>query len=313
MRSLITTVFLLFCTAQAHAMGGVNPSCMAPVSGHAEPAPAIAHGFNCARISENFGSADNIDVNQTGNLNYTWRNGSAPAPTFGYGPFLTSGEILFSPGALKLVNTRPVIFPGLFSSWSPNSDGVETGKTFGNGVYFECNMSVDYSGATTADLSISWSACVLSNYNIFTSNPSFCPPGGEIDNIEYIPTGNGTVNLAQGINQFGAGSPCAGSQGTGGGTFSPNAVISGITPDNAAHTWGRLWLTAAQNGGTGLYQEYYDGLHLTTQCVTGNCDTSYTPGGNFSDVEGTQQYMALDTGVGSNFTTTFYWVHAWTR
>ena len=312
MLSVLGFIFSVLSCSLAFAMGGLNPSCAAwPAAG--QPAPAAAQNFNCLRIYDNFRSLSTIDVNNTQTGLYTWRTAT---DAIGNNHMVSTDISLAPGGGVTIRDTPNTLFPGLFSAFSPNNDGVMVGKTFPNGGYFEASMAFDVTKALAACTGSSWPAFVFTLYSGFQLAEA---PFTELDFYEAYPTGDGTINNHFAVDYF---------PGPGIGSFisainSSNAAFPGSPNLNQQHRYGTLWVTKAQNGGTGLIERYFDGVHMDGTGGSTNQDVTYTatggatpgpstPAGIFSDLDGEANNLALYTGCGPSWPNTYASVQAWT-
>ena len=253
LRSAVTAPFIIPARKALALMPlhGGGATCGAP------PAPALAVGYCTQAFYDGFDSINTIDVNNTGGLGFKWWTRSTwpnfPATT------TPSSMISVASSAVTLHNSANVYGIGLSSAfWNGgggyNGFAVDASK----GFYAECRMSYD-PNVSSGSGAVTWPA--------FWAMPVEWSANGtrpyvEHDFFEALP-GDGNpwhVNPAFTTHEWAAGD----SQNN---NARPSFNIN--FNDTAYHTVGERVIPTTANGGTGLIQSYYDGVHRS------ECDRSY--------------------------------------
>lgn len=228
------------------------------------PAPCATWGYNTLTFYDPLNSLSTIDLNNTGKPGFKWYMQ------------VTTG-LLMAPGDIVLngVNNGIIITP-TNGSWisttgffSPPSSAVVGQPLQQRGGYFQCTMafSPNNSGGSTAgpEWPAWWIDVTQREINLNVPE-SLNYPMTEVDVVDYNPNfgpGNGGANAAIWTSNSTS-------------HFNTNDGFQGLPGGfdyTIFHDYGVAFVPTTKNGGTGIFQFYVDGTHLTANDVT------YTIGG----------------------------------
>lgn len=241
--------------------------------------PSAAWNLN-RTFFDDFLSLSTIDVNDTrapGFNFYThnnWPNGSwTPISATPANSIAVSNSIL-------TISNDVSGFGETLNTVADNGSGGYVGTAFALPAYFECSVAYDISHAVGVHNPSSWPAFWTIGTNWMTSNQ---PTSVEIDFLEAIPNGAGTIDCAATIHYWLTGSdnfyPPSGTN---------NAKLGSPTFSNQ-HVYSDLVLTQAVNGGFGYKICFFDGVY------TGN-DIAWKTGSNSNPaIDGTGALAIADT------------------
>ena len=296
--------------AHAFARGGTaNPAGATPPP--PQPTPAITWGYNNLAFFDHFDSLSTIDVNNTLQPGFNWytqslqgvmsfQNGS-PTTYFNENPdsFAIADSVLkFNP-----TNSNP----NGNMIWSAGYTGTPSphfvGKTFtSTGAYFEAKFAFD--PTLTSSNFPSWWAW---NKEIPLNSANNTPYSGarytELDFFEYIggpefTDWDYTSTTAHIKNN------------------NTNIGLPGGINWNQMHTYGCLWVPQSKNGGTGLIQRYFDGVHYPAGDVSFSSSTVGTNQqgssvGWLSGIDVSPLGMTIQLGTGPGWPLFIDYVMVW--
>lgn len=237
------------------------------------PGPAQTWGYKTRTFFDDFTSLSTIDVNNTGGAGFNWyvRNSwpNAGLSGNGWGPFVNgnptpSAAISISGSVLELTQTATNQGPNL-QSCIPNG-GSFIGHAFSNGFYIEWSVAMDSTlNNSSAEWPAMWSA--PTNFLLGASNDIV-----ELDYFELYT--NDTTYMAIEEWTYSGGSLINDSGIT-------NSVVSlglPLTQLLSLNRFGTLWVPMSKNSGTGLFQRFFNGVHLPGSDVTYTATGPATPG-----------------------------------
>lgn len=256
------------------------------------PAAAQAVGFRTQTFFDDFTSGATIDLGLTGNPGFNWylTNAwpNADQPSGGWTPFAgvsIATAANTDPASISVANSIMTKSTGIRNV----NQGIHTaiangstyrGRVFGGGFYCEIKFAMNPC-SSGSDAVGSWPIYWFAPISFLTGNATLFT---ELDGFELFSGGN---TLA--IHDWNTGVNPATSSVNG------NVTWNGGPSDTGFHTYGTLWQTATQGGGTGSVTRYFDGVLQSANTVT------WTPGGQFSGMDGDQFHIILDTGQGVSF------------
>jgi hypothetical protein len=278
LRALLLLAALPFLGAWTHAVN----------CGESPPSWASAVGFTACTDSYNpaIEGLTPIDTGNTGKAGFKWY-------LLGYfgSPSTLSADLSISSGRLEINSTNAgagwttgnqsyrsrIVSMGFLNGSTatfPNSGNDVQGRTIPPGGYYETCMAFDSSSAG-ATSEYGWPASWLPGLTgvmSFTQDVSGTDYG-ELDFFEAETNGTaGTIHPSMTLWDL----ITNGSNGWSQTSFNNNAYLSyfaGLTyTSTTVHCMGTLWMTTAQNAGTGYFQRYVDGVHVTA----GDCSYSST-------------------------------------
>lgn len=287
------------------------------------PALASAVGFNSLTFWDGFDSVKTIDVNNTLQSGYNWYLTNTIIPQDNPDGSQALGTTQ-APSSISVSNSIMSFTPSQPSGgWLTNTGYTGNSGTryvgtpiSATGGYFECLMQFD-PFFITPPLNFSfpnnfwpafWMQDAIQGLHINDQNtaPTRAP---ELDFFEYFgynpltdhySVAMTTHEWTDNINAAGASQPL------------------NLRPTSWAdyHTYGCLWLTQAQNGGTGLIKRYFDGTHIASADLTYSssitspeCNTSCYPG-VFASFD-TSAGFSLQVGSGHNWTMNVDYIGVW--
>lgn len=256
----------------------------------AVPAAAALYGFNNRVFFDDFDSISTVDVNNTLAPGYKWY-------LHGIAPYITTADKISVSNSILTISgsstqgwsaINMVGFSGSSYPYTP------VGTTFpAGGFYVEIKIAADAPGANPG-----WPGAVIWDARLINSqNGGTYPANGlaEIDIFENIGTGTPQLETVDwtwysNATQY---------RQT---NYTPN-VGTGALNDGLFHTIGVLNVPQSKNGGTGLINRYFDGVHQT------NTDVTYFTNSTSPQQNGTPQvgwmsclddttglFVALETG-----------------
>lgn len=278
--------------------------------------PAGAWSFKNKVFGDSFSSLGAVDTGNTGAAGFNWYlgqkwlnstaydhvNGSTATDAWRTCATQDGAQISVGAGGLTLasdtatyVQSGTKTFGNCLCSLHPNGSG----RTFGGGFLKGVRLKADTSLAQTSFSSWPSDWSIDSRFLLGSATEYL-----ELDFIETIPSGAGTVN-----NLFSAHDWTIST-----GNISDNHVDLAATlsnADNQPHYYDTLWLTAAQNDGTnGLLMRFFDGVFIpstdvkySSGAVSVPAALPSNPSGVLSIVESAQ--FALFMGCGPNWPATF--------
>jgi Glycosyl hydrolases family 16 len=295
---ILLLIFLLPNLCEARGGGGTPPTCTA-----ATPAAATAVGYTNLVFCDTFATNQKIDVNNTQFPGYNWYvTDYLP----GQGGTLNPNQI-FNDGTgnyLVLSGSSPF---GIYSATGNGSNTGYVGNAWGGGFYAEIQMKWN---STTGYCTTRWPVFWFRSTDVFSNNVY---PQEEIDVFEFDACGGPQVN----IYDFSATSIGYGNSNNGPSIGSPDFT--------QYHTYGVLWVTAANNGGTGYVSFYFDGTLTNTVQYSQNsppnpstCRNPFggsvtCPNGTFYNFDSRKFFAILNTvnpGT-AQYTAVFKNMHVW--
>ncbi len=278
----------------------------------AQPAPAVAQGYNRLTFWDDFNSLSTIDVNNTLQPGYNWyvqmHAGIYPDDIIDIIP-ASALSISNSVLTINYTGTNQAILTqvGYIGKTGTRQVGTAIAPT---GAYWECRMAFD--PALAAIGSFNWPAFWMWDNQITLNNADFTNWSGrytELDFMEWLPTGpgtgaysytdwdwNGTSNIIANVNNN---------------INVPNPV------DNKFHTYGCLWIPMARNNGTGIIRRYIDGALVSSMNVSYSATTisgSAAPGattGWMSGLDTSQLGFSTMLDAGPNWPVYVDYVQVW--
>lgn len=265
------------------------------------PAPAQAFGFNTRTFFDDFNSLATIDTTNSKSagfnwyVNNAWPNAGSPWNT---AASTQAGDLSVSNSVLTIATDRSGFGQGINTAVSTGGSNY-AGTTFSGGAYFECRFKFNPATALGADTS--WPAFWSSPVEYTAQNTSHFV---ELDFIEAIPSGTGTVNVNSATIDWNAGS-------------NTSTRTSGLMDQDANwHTYGRLWIPASLNGGVGLQQTYIDGVLVASvrYSATGGATPPFSPS-NPNGVVSTadNHHYPIILGAGPSWSVQIDYVAVWQR
>lgn len=246
------------------------------------PVPAIASTWGFNRLAfEYVASTDGLTTIDTTNskeagfkwyVNNAWPN-VPNSSVWSTCPSTQVGDLSISgTDTLVLARDRSTFGQGLNTAAALSGTNY-VGLTFPAGWYFECQYSAAVPTVGAGSWAAIWSESIQFMTGQITSGNRF----NELDFMERL----GTTDQAHLHTWLYNGSY----------NDSQNGGIL-ISADTALHTVGGLWVPTSLNSGTGLWQSYIDGVHVTAQ------DVSYNTSNNY--FIGEAQSYSLILGAGTN-------------
>ena len=259
-----------------------------------EPPVAAAVGYNTLTFFDDFDSISTIDAQNTGNASqYKWFTAN---PGYSQGAVLPASDISVTNSTLALSTDVSGVGYGISTFDSSNKINW-SGTGFANGFYIEINASFDPSLALRANAPDPWPALWMEGYlGIAGRNV-------ELDLFEAIPSGPGTIAPSFFVNDW-----VPNAQGVFHPYYLPYGKSTNATlgnPDySQMNTYGTLWVPAADNGGIGLIERFFNGVLIPSETVT------YTPGvGNYATLD--SDIFGLILGAGKNWPLNVGSVEVW--
>lgn len=287
------------------------------------PAVAAGAGFNTLAFWDGFDSIHTIDVNNTLQPGFNWYLTNTIIPqdnpdgTQAAGTTQAPSSIGISNSVLSFTPSQPS------GGWLTNTGYTGTGgaRYVGTpiaaaGGYFECKMAFDpffTNPGPKFDYPNNfwpafWMQDAIQGLHINDQNTS-PTKAGEVDFFEFFGYNPNTDHYFTGMITHEWTDNINAASGTGHFTLAPDSWTG-------MHTYGCLWLTQTQNGGTGIIKRYFDGAY-----VTGG-DLTYTSAGTspecnqncytgvFSSLD-TSAGFSLQIGSGHNWTMNVDYVGVW--
>jgi hypothetical protein len=255
------------------------------------PSYATSAGFNKITFFEDFRSTGTIDVNNTKAAGFNFYTGTFPFK----GNILTptpQSDYSVSNSLLKVAtNGNPGLGGYQFGSRvylgtsAPRSIGL---PTLAPGGYFEMRMALDAAIVSTGPAW--WLQDLVGTLALADNDGSATGPFGEVDIVEWF---NGT--LTNNVIQWNADHALGTVQ-------NPNQGQTGLAQDSNFHTYGLVWKTVAQGGGTGSFEFYFDGVLKSGTTLTYNTSSPF-----FTHDSG-NYIMFLDTAPGKLFQVDYLFV-----
>lgn len=291
-------------------LSGASAAAAAPFT-PSQPTPANTWGYSTLALWDDFNSTSTIDVNNTLDSGFKW-----------YTRYLQTATIttVIPPTGLSVNGSVLTITPDTTGGWlttkgcigtRPNVTLVgDTLQTQG-GAYYECRMSYNaalkqnpwWPAFFTFDNQLTLSLC-----NSLTFRASGY---AELDAMEAVWNGSGNPILE--MTRWTWYSAASQIRNT---NYTPN-VGTAAGNDGLMHSYGLLHVPQALNGGTGLIQAYFDGVHQAA------CDITYTTAGVspqengstagwMSCLESTPIGTAIQIGSGNAWPINVDYVMVWT-
>lgn len=280
------------------------------------PVPAAMWSYNKLALNDNFCS-QTIDLNDTRVQGFNWYVHNAwpnqawtilanasPTPASS----ITTGGCRLTISTSANSNLDYSLATCGYSSGTGSASVV--GHSYGPGIYMQ--MTAAFNGAlanTTPGIGpVIWTSSVEFLQGTLTGDFT------ELDGaLQAAGTGAGTFKMLTSIHDWNIGL----SQNNA--NTNDDATTHMATPgDLHLHTYGTLWVPATFNGGTGLIQYYYDGVHITSSDVSYSATGPASPGavpsnpnGTFSSLDGTHLCILLGPGIAWPIYVTN--VQVWTR
>lgn len=276
------------------------------------PQIALAAGFTKLAFFDAMSSTATVDVNNTlAGSSCNSIPGTACVPTFNW--YMASGawqntgstfhgtylsppnSVSVSGGAMSVSppdNAHSAAPSGYTITTAAAKGGGYVGTTFSGGLFARCLLAYDPAFHTTPPYATFWGIDILSLMSI-----SGTPRENETDVMEGSgASGEPRVNVIDWVGSSGGSPPESGNDAL----FVYSQVVAG-----AYHTYDWLWLTQAQNGGTGVFKYYRDGVLGGT--VTYSSAGTSTPGPNvgtnfagvYSAIESNLMPLSLGGAAGS--------------
>lgn len=228
----------------------------------AQPAPAIAQGYNTLTFWDDFNSLSTIDVNNTLRPGFNWYVQSLVLGTYPTNTKLIFPSTCFSVGGSVLTYTPNTPLGGsvtggnIFSAgWTGTGDGFVGNTIAPTGWYAECRMAYDPTisqpGHTWFPAFWMWDKGIMYSSSINTFNGERFT---ELDIYEAIPTGTPNVPNQKYVDWDWSSLSAV--------VSNTNSSLGVPVLDKKFHTYGVLWVPQARNGGTGLIKRYVDGVHI---------------------------------------------------
>lgn len=267
------------------------------------PAPAQLWSFANRTFFDDFASISTIDTANTKAagfnwyVNNAWPNAGSPWTT---ATATQAGDISVSNSVLTLATDRSTFGETLNTAVSAVNANSYLGTVFTGGAYFETRFKFNPATALLADAS--WPAFWSTAVEYMAQNAAHF---GEMDFIEAVPTGTGTVSMNSATLDWTSGSNNHSSNTTG-----------LVAADANWHTYGRLWVPASLNSGTGLLKTYIDGVLVATvqYSATGGASPAFSPSnpnGVASIID--SQHFPIILGAGPSWSVQIDYVAVWQR
>ena len=292
--SSIASLGLFGCTVAAiNASGASVPSTYAVGSAFNTSDPS-SYGYQLT-FDDEFNSTSTFDTSDTGGAGYNWYF----KEPFGY-PDVATGSVGVTNGELTLSGLTNQ-GDGIQSAYATSSTDY-VGTTFSGGWYIEARVKFNGDGVHTVNGFPAFWAYPIENYEAWQGNPSH-PIGPfhtvEDDFFEFEPASTNPTPPCSLFSTFGDHSP--------GGVVSNSnntVCLPGINFDNVYHTYGQLWVPAA-NGQMGYVVNYFDGV------PSGSYVTYMDPPGStpYSYME--QLHYSIILTTGSDAASTYDYVRVW--
>lgn len=275
-----------------------------------QPSPAATWGFGNLSFFDDFASSSTIDVNNTLAPGFNW-----------YARYLQTNSIttVIPSSGIQVSGSVLTLTPPSTGGWlttmgcsgnRPNVSLVGTPQQTSGGAYYQCRMAFDSSLKNNP-----WWPAFFSFDNqltlALTNNLAFRANGyAELDFMEAIWIGFGNPNIQMADWTWYSASAQTRN------TNNVPTISVPTTIDGLFHDYGLLHVPQALNGGTGLIQRFFDGVHKT------ECDVTYTSGGIspqengsivgwMSCLENTPIGTALQIGSGNGWTIHVDSVQVW--
>ena len=266
---------------------------------HKAPKPAVQHGFNTNTFFDDFTSLSTIDINNTLNPGYKW-----------YVTLFNS--LVGGPSNLSISNSILTFTPNSSGLWISTTGhyGTPATKTVGTAIaqtggYFECKMAFSPTNSGRSTSGPYWPAWWIDSIereNNLSSGSTSGYPLPELDCYEYEP-GWGSLGT---VHQWNNNS--SGPQNTN------NALSLGSPTYTNFNRYGFLWLPQARNGGTGLFEWYFNGIPVSTVTHSSSTTSPECPTGGtgvFSSAETNGTGLQLMIGSGAGWPIQVDYVTAW--
>lgn len=251
------------------------PTLLLPHESPPIPLAAAEAGYVSRTFFDDFSSIATVDIDETGNTGYKWYKqqffGADLVPA---GDISVANSVLTLNGSVNHTNTARC---RLFTQGYLGGTRTTQGSTFAEGAYFEARFSYDPSLATPYPRP-GWPAFWAHDRGLLLAQTNLTAyHGAEIDFWEAYPSENGTTSNLMTVHDW---TVTNGTFGTSI-TNSNNNVGGNLgSPDfTQLNTYGCLWIPASKNGGTGLLQRYFNGVHVSaldiSYSATGPASPSY--------------------------------------
>lgn len=256
------------------------------------PAPAATAGFNTLTFSDEFTSLSTIDMALAKTAGFKWYLSNAwpnaKTPSAGWTGIDTATDT--DPASLSISNSVLTKSTGIANVNQGLHTAVANGSTwrgtaFQGGALIEQRVKFDPALSATGSWPIAW----MTDLRFLTGAIS---RHTELDLFEY----RGATTMS--IHDWDMSTNPATDNGNSG-----NWAVSPGFADANFHTLWTLWLTEAQNGGTGTIQRYMDGVLLSANTVT------WTGTGQYSTLDAGTHMLILDTGAGQP--TSWDYIRVW--
>ena len=280
------------------------------LTGPNQPGPAAASGYNTLTFYDDYTTIGTIDITDSRAVGFTtYIHGAWPLANAGGVPTWPIAHADDVSVASSVVTFNNQHAPGggaqLWSSAPTGTGSTYVGSVFTNGFYYEARIKFDQSLATSGAQSSGWPAVWSLPVEMLTGHiVRYIEP----DYFEAYPVGTGTIQPLMSFHDVvsNPGGPVYSNS-----NYQPSLGGADWTQ---FHTIGALWVPMAKNGGTGLFQRYFDGTHLTAQDVTYSASGPPTPdtglpNGTFSSWD--SESMVLLIAAGYNWPTLIDYIQVW--
>ena len=291
MKTAAIALALIAACSVTHAQSSDMPTTVPAPPSYAYP------WFNNLAINENFSSLTSIDTQDTGGAGFTWyTHGAWPnagTPNWRSTSSIPAADLVkIAGGGLSILDDPSGRGYGIATAAASGQSYV--GRVFCTGFYAEATLAFD---PTLANGQTSWPAFWSEALEFLIGTRS---PWAELDFFEGKPNGS-PVTITEWLAQW---------HQTGGvGALDVSIPNDDLTtylgsPDySKPHAYGTLFVPTWKNGGTGIVQRYFDGVHIPYGDVT------YSAGGNYSQLDSQCDVIVL--GAGPNWPVKVYAVRVW--
>jgi hypothetical protein len=292
-------VVLIFClgcgdTLARGGAGTVTPCTATP------PAQATAVGYTKLVACDTFATNQNIDVYNTSLPGFDWY-----AQQGIKGREVTPSKFINNDGTgvnLTGNNNNDTGIALSTAITNPNVSGAYIGHAWSGGFYAEVSLKLNPQSIATLGWPVFWFLSV----NALTSADGSMYPQGTVFPQAEIDVGEFDVGATPPLfNLYDETGNTSGTV-TGYGNTNNTPSLGSPTYSNY-HTYGVLWVTAANNGGTGYVAFYFDntleetvtysssGAPSPTTCRNPYSGSITCPTGAFSDLDSDTLYAMIDT------------------
>lgn len=283
-----------------------------PCTALAQPPGAAAGEYSCVVFSDEFTSLSTIDLTNSQTAGFKWyiaANWPQGGTPWNSGPTKAS-DLSIASSILTINNTQGASFFSEISLNTAYATNLPTGDQFGGnvfnpGFYVEARMKYDPTLAARSTYNTDPIFWLLPMPALTHTQNNFI----ENDVMEAFPQGTGVVNPLTALHDLTISSG-ANNQNT---NYQWDSTGYDLTQ---FHTYGRLWVPAARNGGTGIFQTYIDDVHIPAQDVSYTATGPASPGASPSNPNGTfsgsdSQQFCLMIGCGPNWPAHVDFVRVW--